>query len=98
MSLDRALALEKKHDGALRIFPMDLRLDETGMTMMGTSRSVAVAGIAKSLEEAHDISVQGAKALGASSATGRTWAARRHREEQGAPAALRKAGRDRKGL
>jgi phosphoribosylamine--glycine ligase len=64
VSLEGALALENKRDGSLRIFPMDLRLDETGMTMIGTSRSVAVAGIAASVEDAHDISVEGAKALG----------------------------------
>jgi phosphoribosylamine---glycine ligase len=64
VSLDRAVALEKKHDGGLRIFPMDLKLDETGLTLMGTSRSVAVAGIADSLEEAHAISLRGVNALG----------------------------------
>ena len=64
VSLDRALALEKRRAGDLRIFPMDLKLDETGMTLIGTSRSVAIAGIAASPEEAHEISVQGAKALG----------------------------------
>jgi phosphoribosylamine---glycine ligase len=64
VSLDGALALEKKSDGNLRVFPMDLKLDETGMTLMGTSRSVAVAGVAASIEDAHDVSVEGAKALG----------------------------------
>jgi phosphoribosylamine---glycine ligase len=64
VSLDSAVALQKKHDGGLRVFPMDLRLDDTGLTMMGTSRSVAVAGVAISIEEAHDLSVQGARALG----------------------------------
>jgi phosphoribosylamine---glycine ligase len=64
VSLEGALALEKKRDGDLRVFPMDLRLDETGMTLIGASRSVAVAGIAASLEGAHDTSVEGAKALG----------------------------------
>jgi len=64
VSLDRAFALEKKHEGDLRVFPMDLRLDDTGLTMMGTSRSVAVAGVAASIEEAHDLSVEGVKALG----------------------------------
>jgi phosphoribosylamine---glycine ligase len=64
VSLDRALALEKKHDGDLRVFPMDLRLDETGLTMMGTSRSVAVAGLAATIEEAQKISLSGVRALG----------------------------------
>jgi phosphoribosylamine--glycine ligase len=64
VSLDRAFALEKKHEGDLRVFPMDLRLDDTDLTMMGTSRSVAVAGVAATTEEAHALSVQGARALG----------------------------------
>jgi phosphoribosylamine-glycine ligase len=65
VSLDRAFALEKRRDGDLRVFPMDLRLDEAGgRTLMGASRSVAVAGVAASIEEAHEISVQGVSALG----------------------------------
>jgi phosphoribosylamine--glycine ligase len=64
VSFDNAYALEKKHEGDLRVFPMDLRLDDTGLTMMGTSRSVAVAGVAANIEEAHALSVQGARALG----------------------------------
>jgi phosphoribosylamine-glycine ligase len=32
--------------------------------MMGTSRSAAVAGVAATIEEAHDLSVQGVRALG----------------------------------
>jgi phosphoribosylamine--glycine ligase len=65
VNLGPAYALQKKYDGNLRVFPMDLRLDETGeVTLMGTSRSVAVAGIAPSLEVAHEISIAGAEALG----------------------------------
>jgi phosphoribosylamine---glycine ligase len=64
VNLDRAFALEKRHEGDLRVFPMDLRLDETGLTVMGTSRSVAVAGIGASIEEAHGVSVEGVRALG----------------------------------
>lgn len=65
VSLDGALALETKRGGYLRVFPMDLRLDKSGgVTLMGTSRSVAVAGIAPSLSEAHEISVDGVKSLG----------------------------------
>jgi phosphoribosylamine---glycine ligase len=63
VSLDRALALEKKRDGRLRVFPMDLRLDEAGRTLMGTSRSVAVAGLGSSTEEAHELSLEGVMAL-----------------------------------
>jgi len=64
VSLDRAFALEKKHEGDLRVFPMDIRLDDTGLTMMGASRSVAVAGVAATIEEARDLSVRGVRALG----------------------------------
>jgi len=63
VSLDGALALEKKRDGRLRVFPMDLRLDEGGRTLMGTSRSVAVAGLGSSTEEAHELSLEGVMAL-----------------------------------
>jgi phosphoribosylamine---glycine ligase len=65
VDLGPAFALEKRRGGDLRVFPMDLRLDAgTGRTLIGSSRSVAVAGIAHTLEEAHDISVQGVRALG----------------------------------
>ncbi len=65
VSLDRVYAMEKRLDGALRVFPMDLRLDETGeMTLMGTSRSVAVTGISASVQEAREISLRGMEALG----------------------------------
>jgi phosphoribosylamine--glycine ligase len=64
VSLDSAFALEKKHEGGVRIFPMDLRLDEaTGKTLMGTSRSVAMAGVAPSIEEARELSLEGLRAL-----------------------------------
>jgi phosphoribosylamine--glycine ligase len=98
VNLDNAFALQGKKDD-IRVFPMDLRLDETGMTLMGASRSVAVAGVAASVEDAHGISVEGARALGRKF---------RFREDVGSEAdiarsrehlqAVRKAGRDRKGL
>jgi phosphoribosylamine--glycine ligase len=95
VNLDRAVALEKRHAGDLRVFPMDLRLDlVAGKTLMGTSRSVAVAGIASSIEEAHEISVHGVRSLGEQF---------RHRDDVGSSAdiarsrehlrAIRKAGR-----
>jgi phosphoribosylamine--glycine ligase len=65
VSLDPAFALERRHHGDLRIFPMDLKLDEAGGgTLIGPSRSIAVAGIAASIEEAHELSIQGVRALG----------------------------------
>ncbi|HUH99851.1 MAG TPA: hypothetical protein VLY65_02305 [Nitrososphaerales archaeon] len=63
VSLARAISLAEKSEGALRIFPMDLRLDGT-RTLMGSSRSVAVAGVAPSLDDAHTTSMRGVNALG----------------------------------
>jgi phosphoribosylamine--glycine ligase len=64
VSLERGYALETRHEGGIRVFPMDLKLDQAnGRTLMGTSRSVAVAGIAASVEEARGLSVEGVKAL-----------------------------------
>jgi phosphoribosylamine--glycine ligase len=64
VSLDSAFELEKKQEGGVRVFPMDLRLDEaTRRTLMGTSRSVAMAGVAPSIEEARELSLEGVKAL-----------------------------------
>ncbi len=57
INLGRALALESEQEG-IRVFPMDVRL-EGGVTLMGTSRTVAVAGIGKSIEEARENSLRG---------------------------------------
>ncbi len=77
VDLGRAYALEKR-GGDLRVFPMDLKLDEAGeRALVGTSRSVAVAGIAPSLEDAHDTSLLGVRALGSGF---------RHRDDVGSAA------------
>jgi phosphoribosylamine--glycine ligase len=66
VSLDLAFALEKKYQGDIRVFPMDLRLDVGGIrTLIGASRAVAVAGVAASLEDAHELSLRGVRAFGA---------------------------------
>jgi phosphoribosylamine--glycine ligase len=62
VDISRAVALSKKSEGRIRVFPMDLTL-EGGKTMMGASRSVAVAGLGGSIGEAHDGSVAGVMAL-----------------------------------
>jgi phosphoribosylamine---glycine ligase len=62
VDLSKALAVSKKSKGSVRVFPMDLRL-EGGKTIMGTSRSVAVAGLGGSTSEAHAASVAGVRAL-----------------------------------
>jgi phosphoribosylamine---glycine ligase len=78
VDLDRAFSLEKKHGGELRIFPMDLRLDEAaGRTFVGASRSIAAVGIGASIGDAHELSLLGVKALGNQF---------RHREDVGNPA------------
>ncbi len=64
VDLDPAYALERRHEGGIRVFPMDLRLEKAdGRTLAGASRSVAVAGVAASLDEARELSVEGVKAL-----------------------------------
>ncbi|MDA4118695.1 MAG: hypothetical protein OK455_10170 [Thaumarchaeota archaeon] len=63
VDLHRALSVENEHHGgSLRVFPMDVRL-EGGRTLMGPSRTVAVAGIGKSVEEARESSLRGIRAL-----------------------------------
>jgi phosphoribosylamine---glycine ligase len=62
VDLRRATQLEKKFDGSLRVLPMDLRL-ENGDVYVGSSRSVAVVGIGRSLEDARDISLQGVDSI-----------------------------------
>lgn len=62
IDLTRAYRLSKKLKGTLRIFPMDVR-EEGSLTRIGTSRSVAIAGIGKSLAEARALSIRGLRAL-----------------------------------
>ncbi len=62
IDLKRVHALEKRYDGKLRVFPMDVRSDG-GVTYLGTSRSVAAVGIERSLEDAREISMEGVRAL-----------------------------------
>ena len=62
ISLKAAYDLEKRYAGELRIFPMDIRR-EHGVTYVGTSRSVAVAGIGRSVEDAREISLAGVRAV-----------------------------------
>jgi phosphoribosylamine--glycine ligase len=65
VNLDRAFAMEReRHDRSLRVFPMDVRLKD-GKTRMGSSRTVAIAGIGKSIEEARDNSLQGIRTVDA---------------------------------
>ncbi len=62
IALDAAYRLEKRYDGKLRIFPMDVR-SKDGLTYLGTSRSLAVAGIGRSVEDAREISLKGIRTL-----------------------------------
>ena len=60
IELNRAFALQKEHDDNLRVFPMDVRI-ENGRTVYGSSRSVAVVGIGENVEEARDFSLMGVR-------------------------------------
>jgi phosphoribosylamine--glycine ligase len=61
IDLGPAYGLQRRLDG-LRVYPMDVTL-EGGSTRLGGSRSVAVVGVASSLEEARVISLAGVDAL-----------------------------------
>jgi phosphoribosylamine---glycine ligase len=68
VDLDGAFALEEELGSDLRILPMDLTFEGgaggRGKVLMGSSRSVAVAGIGASVEEARVRSLEGIAALG----------------------------------
>jgi phosphoribosylamine--glycine ligase len=55
INLARAMALQRKHDQNMRVFPMDVRV-EGGKTLHGTSRCVAVVGIGDDIDEARRFS------------------------------------------
>jgi phosphoribosylamine---glycine ligase len=62
IDLTDAYSLEEKYGGDLRIFPMDVQTrNET--TFIGSSRSVAVLGLGKSIEDARRMSLEGVTAL-----------------------------------
>lgn len=63
ISLARAAALQKKHDQNVRVFPMDVRV-EGGRTLHGSSRCVAVVGIADDPEEARNFSLLAVRQIG----------------------------------
>jgi phosphoribosylamine--glycine ligase len=62
ISLRRGYSLVEKHCGNIRFFPMDVTV-RGRKTYLGKSRSVAVAGIGESLEEARRVSLLGARVL-----------------------------------
>jgi phosphoribosylamine---glycine ligase len=62
IGLADAERLAKTSGGNLRVFPMDVRAEGRD-SVMGTSRSVAVAGMADSVEEARTVSLEGVLAL-----------------------------------
>ena len=57
-----AYELARTSGGRIRVFPMDVR-EENGVSLLGTSRTVAVAGIGGTIDEARDLSLQGVAAL-----------------------------------
>ncbi|MBI3859763.1 MAG: hypothetical protein HY296_05970 [Thaumarchaeota archaeon] len=62
IGLARAYALAKRSEGRIRVFPMDVRVDGD-RTVMGTSRSVAVVGLGKTVEEARGASLEGCSSI-----------------------------------
>ncbi len=62
IDLSHAFSVEEKYDGDLRIFPMDVQR-QNGITYMSASRSVAVLGIGKSIEDARQVSLEGVRSL-----------------------------------
>lgn len=62
LDISRANGLAKERPAGCRIYPMDLRL-EGGMTLAGTSRSVAAVGLGEDLELARERSLEIVKAI-----------------------------------
>lgn len=60
-----AYELSRRSEGRIRIFPMDVR-EEDGVSFIGASRTVAVAGLGATTDEARDLSLQGIAALSGS--------------------------------
>ncbi len=62
VELSAAYELSRKSGRKVRVFPMDVR-EEDGVSMMGTSRTVAVAGVGDTIDEARDRSLKAVRAL-----------------------------------
>ncbi len=62
VDLAAAYKLSRRTDGAVRVFPMDLRL-ERGKPRAGTSRTVAVVGVGDVIEEARRLSMKACASL-----------------------------------
>lgn len=63
IDLTKAYRLCKEYKDKLRIYPGSMKLGDDGRNYAIGSRTVASLGIAKSIEEARDISLQGIKAI-----------------------------------
>lgn len=57
IDMAEAMALQKKEDGNIRVFPMDVTAKDGGM-FHGSSRSVAVLGMADEIEDAREHSLR----------------------------------------
>ena len=62
VNLAHAYELSRKSDGKIRVFPMDIREDK-GISLIGTSRAVAVMGLGATIEEARSHSLHGISAI-----------------------------------
>ena len=62
IELTSAYALQKEHDRNIRVFPMDVRVED-GKTIHGTSRCVAVVGIGNNMNEARGHSLRAVRRI-----------------------------------
>lgn len=62
IDLTAAEKVEDEAKGSIRVYPMDVRL-VNGKALLGSSRSVAVVGVAPSTEEARALSLKGCSSL-----------------------------------
>ncbi len=62
VQLAAAYEISSKSGGRVRVFPMDVR-EQDGVSLIGSSRTVAVAGLGETMEEARSNSLRGVAAL-----------------------------------
>ena len=65
VELSAAYEISRRSGGRIRVFPMDVR-EEGGVSMMGTSRTVAVAGVGDLMDEARGRSLSALSSLSGS--------------------------------
>lgn len=81
IDLTRAFALQEENLRGIRVFPMDVKV-ENGKMFHGSSRSAAIVGIAEDLAEARELSLKAARVVGGGL---------RHREDVGSVADIKRS-------